>query len=235
MKRNPITTLSLLRSGQSLLGAGFLLISALPAIAGDEAQHNEPQADAGMIRIENFLIDQYEYPNVKGEMPRVNVTWAEAQGLCQATGKRLCTEIEWERACRGPEGLLYGYGPTFELGRCHTPNKVDDQWLRGPGRAPSGLFAGCRSSSGVSDMIGNVWEWTDALYSPSDDWHVVRGGSWFHNVNLARADTRYGRFLDSGFQLDLIGLRCCRSLAEDDAADSTSTPAPSGSDTESGN
>jgi formylglycine-generating enzyme required for sulfatase activity len=235
MKRNRLSSSFLICAGLSSFGAGLLLICGFPAIAKGETQRDEPQSDAGMIRVDGFLIDQYEYPNVKGALPRVNVTWDEAQSLCQATGKRLCSENEWERACRGPEGYLYGYGQTFEPGRCHTPKKVDDQWLRGPDRAPSGTFSGCLSPGGASDMIGNVWEWTDALSSPTKDWHVVRGGSWFHNVNLARADARYGRFLDSGFKLDLIGLRCCRSVVESEPADSSSTPAPYGGDAKSAN
>ena len=60
-------------------------------------------------------------------------------------------------------------------------------------------------------MIGNAWEWTASWYSHTDRWRVVRGGSFFHNVNLARADTRYGRFLDPDYRLDLVGFRCCRS------------------------
>ena len=62
-------------------------------------------------------------------------------------------------------------------------------------------------------MLGNVWEWTADRYVPNQDWQVVRGGSWFHNVNLARVDARYGRFLDPDYRLDLIGFRCCRSAS----------------------
>ena len=214
MKRYPILALSFLRRCPAIFGAGLFLLSALPTHPTDEAQDVAPQIDAGMIRISDFLIDKYEYPNLQGELPRVDVTWSEAQSLCQATGKRLCSEYEWELACRGPEGQLYGYGSEFESGRCHTPNKVDDEWKRGPDKVPSGFFPDCQSSLGVNDMIGNVWEWTDGLYSAAENWHVVRGGSWFHSVNLARADTRYGRFLDPDFKLDLIGLRCCRSAAD---------------------
>ena len=68
-------------------------------------------------------------------------------------------------------------------------------------------------TTGSYDMIGNAWEWTASWYSRSDRWRIVRGGSFFHSVNLARADTRYGRFLDPDYRLDLVGFRCCLSAA----------------------
>ena len=60
----------------------------------------EKAEDGGVILIGDFYIDRYEYPNRRGSLPRVSVTWTEAQSLCRALGKRLCTEAEWERAAR---------------------------------------------------------------------------------------------------------------------------------------
>jgi len=59
-------------------------------------------------------------------------------------------------------------------------------------------------------MVGNVWEWTDGFYDREQRWRVVRGGSWFNNLNFARADGRYGPGLAPDYRLDLIGFRCCR-------------------------
>ena len=196
----------------------FVIPLALP-LSPEEKRQDSPvptSADAGMVRIGDFLIDKYEYPNRKGTLPQVDISWTEARDLCLAEGKRLCSESEWEKACKGPQNQLYGYSMTFEQGRCNTPYKEGDIWNRGPGATPSGEFAGCTSGYGVQDMIGNVWEWTDGWYSREKKWRVVRGGSWFHSVNLARADIRYGRYLASDYQLDLIGLRCCRSISEMD-------------------
>ena len=196
----------------------FILPLALPVSPKEKRQEASSVEikDADMVHIDNFYIDKYEYPNRKGVMPQVDITWTEARDLCRARGKRLCSEREWEKACRGSQNQLYGYGPTFEQGLCNTPYKEGGVWNRGPGATPSGEFTECASDYGVYDMIGNVWEWTDGWYIQENKWRVVRGGSWFHSVNLARADSRYGRFLATDYRLDLIGLRCCRSASEED-------------------
>ena len=185
-----------------LLALGLLL--TLPTLAAADVE--------GMVLIEDaFYIDRYEYPNQRGTLPKVNVTWGEAESLCAAQGKRLCTEQEWQKACTGSQNFAYSYGAEFEPGRCNTRFAVDGVWQRGPGLAPSGAYEHCTNDYGVYDMIGNAWEWTASWYSRADRWRIVRGGSFFHNVNLARADTRYGRFLGPDYRLDLVGFRCCRS------------------------
>lgn len=107
-----------------------------------------------------YCIDRFEYPNQEGSKPRTETSWEEAKRLCSAQDKRLCSSDEWERACRGPEGWAWSYGPTFEPERCNTPLQGRD----GPGDhplpiAPAGAFESCRSPEGVSDLNGNVSEW----------------------------------------------------------------------------
>lgn len=51
-----------------------------------------------------------QIPSGKGSHPVVNVTWIEADRYCQAQGKRLPKEVEWEKAYRGERGLSYPWG-----------------------------------------------------------------------------------------------------------------------------
>ena len=53
---------------------------------------HEPSAD--MVKIGNFYMDKYEFPNRIGEYPVTNVTWSEATAMCESVGKRLCTPEE---------------------------------------------------------------------------------------------------------------------------------------------
>ena len=170
-------------------------------------------SDAGMVRVGDVDIDRYEYPNRIGAYPEVNVTWYEAQARCTSAGKRLCTEREWEHACRGSENHTYPYGNTFDPDKCNTGYRKDDVWRHDRGIARIGDWGECVSGYGAYDMSGNVWEWVDGWYSSNQGWRVVRGGSWFQSVNLAGCDARYGQYLTPEYRLDLIGFRCCRDAS----------------------
>ena len=44
-----------------------------------------------------YLIDTFEYPNVRGAMPMFEISYQKAKELCRDGGKRVCTADEWER------------------------------------------------------------------------------------------------------------------------------------------
>lgn len=116
-----------------------------------------------------YCIDRYEFPNVAGVLPRVDVTWTGASALCAEAGKRLCTADEWERACRGPDARTWAYGGSFDRGRCNTP--LDSGGPDGAiPYAAAGAHPDCVSAEGVFDLNGNVSEWV------ADGWDVARFG-----------------------------------------------------------
>jgi formylglycine-generating enzyme required for sulfatase activity len=198
--------------GDNRLAPASPEVNDSPEVNGSPEVNDSPEVNMG-----DFWIDRFEYPNLAGQMPMVNVSWTEARQLCIDRGQRLCTEAEWEQAAKGPDNLDYGYGNVFEAQRCNTPWRQGDRWIRSNGTSTAGDFENCSTPSGVHDLVGNVWEWTDGWYDRHASWRPVRGGSWFHNVNFARSDGRYGRFLTSDYRLDLIGFRCCRSAAKTQA------------------
>ena len=162
----------------------------------------ELEAPARPVTTRTYWIDKYEYPNVIGEKPLVNVTWYEAQEKCTMLGKRLCTEREWEKACRGPEHWLYPYGSTYSVERCRT----EREWQEGA--VPIGS-TNCMSGYGVADMSGNVQEWT---LGESIEERAVRGGFWQSGSYQSRCSTRI--FFHPTYKDETIGFRCCKSEDE---------------------
>jgi formylglycine-generating enzyme required for sulfatase activity len=112
--------------------------------------------------------DDWENGNVpagKENHPVVFVSWKDAveftRWLSDATGLtvRLPTEAEWEKACRGPNGLIYPWGDVFDPGKV---NSVSSNTLGKT--APVGTYSPQGDSPyHLADMAGNVWEWTSSL------------------------------------------------------------------------
>ena len=155
------------------------------------------------------FIDKFEYPNRKGEKPRVGVSWEQANADCKAAGKRLCHVEEWERACGGPKALNYPYGDKYKPGFCS---------VEASGPAKSGAYSFCVSPTGVNDMSGGTWEWTaDEMEAPAEIYGVnqtlrhVRGGSWFVDPldGTCRPELGYPTAHQKAVYTD-VGFRCCR-------------------------
>jgi formylglycine-generating enzyme required for sulfatase activity len=163
--------------------------------------------------------------------PVVGVSWFEAEAYCNwltgrltaiplAAGRsvarparyvvRLPTEEEWERAARGAEGQEYPWPGAFNPAWANT-EESDPAKKYGIGTTAVCTYPQGASPAGAWDMSGNVWEWTNSLYSPRESSRVVRGGSWNDTQRLARCACRLRNMPDNYYTN--LGFRVVVSLS----------------------
>ncbi len=166
-----------------------------------------------------------------GQLPVTGVSWFDARDYCRFAGGRLPTELEWEKAARGPDGREYPWGAEAACDRANWGNFGGE----GPcaGQSPGFPVAVGRYESGVSpygalDMAGNVWEWVadryddeaavelDARAHPRTNRRVVRGGSCCSYFVPPRAANRNA--WDASYRDQDLGFRCAASPASRPAA-----------------
>ena len=65
------------------------------------------------------------------------------------------------------------------------------------------------SACGCYDMAGNVWEWTESLWSEKGEYRVIRGGSW-GDFSVGAACSFRNRILPHN-RSPYVGFRCART------------------------
>jgi formylglycine-generating enzyme required for sulfatase activity len=112
--------------------------------------------------------------------PAVHIAYRDAEAYAQWAGKDLPTEAEWEFAARGGlDGAEFAWGDEFAprgehkantwQGNFPHENRATDGFER---TSPVNAFP--PNGYGLSDMIGNVWEWTSDWYSPKHEAHAPK-------------------------------------------------------------
>jgi len=221
---------------QRLLALALLSLTSHAALA--QASGCPPE----MAEVEGFCIDlwearlvgqsPYDVPvsgmaeSVAGVVPQGYIGGDVAAVACASAGKRLCTDSEWLRACRGPTSTTYPYGDTYVAGACNDTRAVHPVIeVYGPGATfsqaelndpqlnqladsvdPTGANAACVTAEGVYDMHGNLNEWT------SDAAGTHRGGDYVEAVINGPGClyvTTANAFTDHDFS---TGFRCCAEV-----------------------
>jgi sulfatase modifying factor 1 len=113
-------------------------------------------------------------PAAENSHPATQVSWNDADTFCRSYDARLPTELEWEHAARlgqTPDGHVFRAGDPVRRGGHFDANvwqglfpllDTGEDGYRGT--SPVGVFGA--APSGLTDMAGNVWEWTASWYVP---------------------------------------------------------------------
>ncbi|HJL01643.1 MAG TPA: SUMF1/EgtB/PvdO family nonheme iron enzyme [Polyangiaceae bacterium LLY-WYZ-15_(1-7)] len=205
---------------------------------------------AGMIPVADFCVDRYEaslalvgaggaltpwspYFNpgdarvralsVAAAVPQGYITGRQAAAACAEAGKRLCTDAEWLRACRGASERVFPYGDARDPGVCNDARAMHPaveyfgtsaDWIWSmlghpcinqlpASLAPTGDHPGCVSEDGAYDMVGNLHEWT------ADPDGTFRGG-FYADTERNGPGCLYRTTAHSTGHWDYsTGFRCC--------------------------
>jgi formylglycine-generating enzyme required for sulfatase activity len=107
--------------------------------------------------------------------PVVHISYRDAEAYAAWAGKELPTEAEWEYAARGGlDQAEFAWGDEMTPGGRYMANTWQGDFphenlARDDYERTSPVDAFPPNGFGLSDMIGNVWEWTTDWYSTKHD------------------------------------------------------------------
>ena len=206
--------------------AGFVVPEEMVYIPEGEfimGNAEEPRTHGGKpVKSSAYLIDRYEvshegynkfhpehsFSPKKARWPVAFVMFAEAEAFCQAQGKRLPTEVEWEKAARGTDGRKW----PWKIYVTHPNNGFSGFMPEPVDKRPEWI-----SPYGIYGMGHNVWEWVAGDYKlegavDEKIFKVVRGGLLQTHLTIKFSPTWFRNWMDPVAKLNFMGFRCAKDV-----------------------
>lgn len=148
------------------------------------------------------------------DLPVTYVSMEEARAYCAWKGARLPHSWEWQYAAQGTDGRLYPWGNKKDQKRF--PVETTGFTFLGPELVTAHAPVG-DSVFGVSDLVGNVWQYTDEFQDEHSRYVLVRGGSnyrptgsdwYFPQAKELNLHNKYFLFDDRYERVGTVGFRC---------------------------
>jgi formylglycine-generating enzyme required for sulfatase activity len=178
-------------SGADFVGQGYYNLAG----SGDTY---DGATDGGAARI-NWTGSSFTVDAGFENHPVTYVNWYGSTAFAGYYGWRLPTEWEWRAVADYTGSFVYGCGTTITNSMANYYGSAHPN-----GTTVVGAFG--TYGYGMCDMAGNVWEWTDSIYSGC---RVIRGGSWSHDDDYCSvSDWLSGR--NPLYSSDFLGFRVCR-------------------------
>jgi formylglycine-generating enzyme required for sulfatase activity len=167
-----------------LIPAETFIMGSNSSLDGDARHDEQPQH---RVYLSDYYIGIYEVTNRqyavfaketglnfalmagREDHPVTNISWNDANTFSAWLSRKigrivsLPTEAQWEKACRGTDGRIYPWGNEFDIQKLNSAENGVKDTTRVSSYSPRG-----DSPYGISDMSGNVWEWTQDWYSDKE-------------------------------------------------------------------
>jgi formylglycine-generating enzyme required for sulfatase activity len=169
------------------LAAGDFQSGSTP---GDEGRDPTVEPALVPVTLGAYSIDALPYPNDPAAPFKTGASIEEATKLCAERGARLCSELEWEHACKGPDGDAFATGATWN---------------------PACEKDGARCASGYRvRALGTIAELTSSRFTTTDGSEsapVLRGGTGAPSTRRCAARSRASGATGASAA---PGFRCCK-------------------------